>query len=271
MWWFCTFRGKLSIPITTSYHSRELIICRNASSLPPRLPFLSDVLKMANAKQKHKKKNISIVAVSYRGFWTSTGKPSQKGIERDADAALHWVLERYYSSHSSLPARPRKFVIWGQSIGAGVATNLTAHYLNNPLAFQPDHSRGKETTTVVPITSLILETPFTSIRDLLLAFYPQKWLPYHYLGPFLRSHWDSVQALQQIAQAPGNQRKPNIFMLEAGSDEVVPAGNAQKLEGLCKTLKLDVERRVIGGALHSNVVAKWDGQLAIARFLRENI
>ena len=247
-----------------------MAVYRNASSLPPRLPFLSDVLKIANAKQNHKKKNISIVAVSYRGFWTSTGKPSQKGIERDADAALHWALERYYSN-SSPPDRLREFVIWGQSIGAGVATNLTAHYLNNPLSFQPDHSRGKETTTVVPITSLILETPFTSIRDLLLAFYPQKWLPYHYLGPFLRSHWDSLQALQQIAQAPGNQKKPNIFMLEAGSDEVVPVGNAQKLEGLCKTLKLDVERRVIGGALHSNVVAKWDGQLTIARFLRENI
>ena len=252
------------------YAQELMAVYRNASSLPPRLPFLSDVLKIANAKQNHKKKNISIVAVSYRGFWTSTGKPSQKGIERDADAALHWVLERYYSN-SSPPDRLREFVIWGQSIGAGVATNLTAHYLNNPLSFQPDHSRGKETTTVVPITSLILETPFTSIRDLLLAFYPQKWLPYHYLGPFLRSHWDSVQALQQIAQAPGNPKKPNIFMLEAGSDEVVPAGNAQKLEGLCKTLKLDVERRVIGGALHSNVVAKWDGQLAIARFLRENI
>lgn len=243
-----------------------MAVSRNASSLPPRLPFLSNVLKMANAKQKQKKKNISIVAVSYRGFWTSTGKPSQKGIERDADAALHWALERYFP-HSSPPARPRKFMIWGQSIGAGVATNLTAQYLDNPLAFQPDHSREKETTTVVPITSLILETPFTSIWDLLLAFYPQKWLPYHYLGPFLRSHWDSVQALQRIAQAPGNQRKPNIFMLEAGSDEVVPAGNAQKLEGLCKTLKLDVERRVIGGALHSNAVAKWDGQLAIARLL----
>lgn len=254
------------------YAQELMAVYRNASSLPPRLPFLSDVLKMADTSQ-NKKKNISIVAVSYRGFWTSTGKPSQKGIERDADAALHWVLERYYFSHSFPPARPRKFVIWGQSIGAGVATNLTAHYLNNPLAFQAesDQSRKKETTTVVPITGLILETPFTSIRDLLLAFYPQKWIPYHYLGPFLRSHWDSVQALQQIAQAPGNQRKPKIFMLEAGSDEVVPAGNAQQLEGLCKTLKLNVERRVIGGALHSNVVAKWDGQLAIARFLGDDM
>lgn len=210
-----------------------------------------------------KRKNITIVAVSYRGYWTSAGSPSQKGIEKDADAALAWVLERFFP-HT--PPRPRKLLIWGQSIGAGVATNLTANYLHDPRAFLPQS--GPQSQDDVVIDGLILETPFTNMRDLLFAFYPQKWHPYRSLSPFLRSHWDSIQATQRIVEAPTNHKKPRIFMLEAGSDEMVPPGNAEQLERHCRELGLEVERRVIRNALHSDVVAKKEGQALIARFLR---
>lgn len=241
---------------------------RNASSLPPRLPFLSNVLKMADSPVRTTKNSI-IVAVSYRGFWTSTGRPSQKGIERDADAALSWVFQRFFSSPSR-STRPKKLLIWGQSIGAGVATTLTARYLNKPLLWSSSQGHGEDVNKI-PISGLILETPFTNMRDLLLAFYPQRWLPYRYLGPFLRSHWNNLQAMQQVAQAQTSeiQEKPKILMLQAGSDEVVPAGNAEQLERWCRELGLDVERRLVQGALHSNVVAKGEGQDAIARFLRD--
>lgn len=209
------------------------------------------------------------MAVSYRGFWTSTGRPSQKGIERDADAALSWVFQRFFSrpSHST---SHKKLLIWGQSIGAGVTTSLTARYLNEPVLWSRSQGHGDDANKI-PISGLILETPFTNMRDLLLAFYPQKWLPYRYLGPFLRSHWDSLQAMHQVAQSQALeiQGKQKILMLQAGEDEVVPTGNAEQLERRCKELGLDVERRVVQGALHSNVVAKREGQDVIARFLRD--
>lgn len=242
----------------------------NAASLPPRLPYLSKVMKMADGDGIFGVKNgpnmsITIVAVSYRGYWTSTGSPSQKGIEQDADAALSWVLERYFSRGS---LHRRKLMIWGQSIGAGVATNLTANYLHDPHAFQAQSQPASQDESVV-LSGLILETPFTNMCDLLFAFYPQKWHPYRYLSPFVRSHWDSLRSTQRIADAPANHKKPRIIMLEAGADEVVPAGNAEQLERHCKELGLDVERKVIRNALHSGVLAKRDGQVLVAQFLRD--
>lgn len=247
------------------------MVYSNAASLPPRLPYLSRAMKLADrdgmlSVKNGPKKNITIVAVSYRGYWTSTGSPSQKGIEQDADTALSWVLERYFP-HGSL--RRRKLMIWGQSIGAGVATNLTANYLHDPRAYQAQ-SQPESQSESVALSGLILETPFTNMRDLLFAFYPQKWHPYRYLSPFVRSHWDSLQSTKRIAESPAGHRRPKIIMLEAGADEVVPAGNAEQLESHCRELGLDVERRVIRNALHSCVLAKRDGQILVAQFLRDD-
>lgn len=263
------FQGYGSIYILESI--RKLIVYSNAASLPPRFPYLSRVVKMANGDgmlnaKNGQKKNITIVAVSYRGYWTSTGSPSQKGIEQDADAALSWVLERYFPCGSP---RRRKLMIWGQSIGAGVATNLTANYLHDPHAYRAQSQLGLQNESVT-LSGLILETPFTNMRDLLFAFYPQKWHPYRYLSPFVRSHWDSLQSTQRIAEAPADHKRPRIIMLEAGVDEVVPAGNAEQLERHCKKLGLDVERKVIRNALHSGVLAKRDGQVLVAQFLRDD-
>lgn len=231
----------------------------NASSLPPRLPYFSDTIKMVNRVSNSDnnadsppKKTFSFVAVSYRGYWTSSGRASAKGIERDAAAALHWILQRYAS------VKHLKIVLWGQSIGAGVATNAAAEYLE-----AADISQRRPI-----IDGMVLETPFTSVREVLLAFYPQKWLPYRYLTPFLRSHWDSEEALRRIAHAAGD-RKPTTLILEAGKDEVVPHGQAERIEELCKSLGLDVERKTIAGALHTELMAKADGRRETARFLSE--
>ncbi|KAL1992627.1 hypothetical protein VTN49DRAFT_4659 [Thermomyces lanuginosus] len=224
----------------------------NASSMPPRLPYLSSTIKEAHRNHS----NVSIVAASYRGYWKSAGKPTAKGIARDASAALRWTLQRY--AHGNERA---KIVLWGQSIGAGVATNLVAEFLE---------SQHPSDNTEAVIHGIVMETPFTSLKDLLVAFYPQRWLPYRYLTPFLRSNWDSVQALERIGRVGRRSqgRLPRILMLEAERDEVVPAGQAAKLEGVCKEHGLDVERTVISGALHTEVVAKSEGRREIARFLK---
>lgn len=230
----------------------------NASSLPPRLPYLSDTIKMVNrASNTDGKKTFSFVAVSYRGYWSSNGRASAKGIERDATAALHWILQRYAS------VKHLKIVLWGQSIGAGVATNAAAEYLEKSADASADSSQRRI------IDGMVLETPFTSVREVLLAFYPQKWLPYRYLTPFLRSHWDSEEALRRIAHAARGDRKPKTLILEAGKDEVVPHGQAERIEQLCKSLDLDVERKTITGALHTELMAKADGRRETARFLSE--
>jgi len=219
---------------------------RNASSLPPRLPYLSRILKAA-ASRRGNDTEYSIVALSYRGFWTSKGRPSQPGIELDGEAALNWVF-------SQNDLQNTKIVVWGQSIGAGAATVSLSNFV------RADYSRLQH------ISGLLLETPFVDLRHMLVAMYPQKFLPYHYLAPFLRSTWDSKTALQEIGQTTPTGLK--ILILEAGSDEIVPAGQASILEHVCKEGAMTVDRRVVSRALHTEVMMKSQGRNFIVQFLQ---
>lgn len=189
----------------------------------------------------------SMVCVSYRGYWTSKGRPSEKGIAKDAAAALEWIA----SQHRGKSTCRIPVILWGQSIGAGVATNLAASYGLLPRE--------------VDIKMLILETPFTNIRDMLETIYPQKWLPYRYLWPFLRNHLDSWRALGQISQQAS---PPKIVILEAERDELVPKWQGEALEKRSVDLGLDVERHVVRGALHTEVLSRAEGRQRAAEAIQ---
>jgi fermentation-respiration switch protein FrsA (DUF1100 family) len=90
-----------------------------------------------------------LVALSYRGYAGSTGKPGEQGLLNDAAAAYAFTAERYQAD---------RIVVWGFSLGTGVAVAIAA-----------DHPVGK----------LILEAPYTSIADVagsLLRIVPVGWL-----------------------------------------------------------------------------------------------
>ena len=175
MSWSFTSKGQQPMSPVVLF----LNLTRNASSLPPRLPYLSNILK-ALARDPQSSRKYSTVALSYRGYWESKGSASQVGIELDAEAALNWILDRYNQK--------TKIIIWGQSIGAGVATVSLANLLRN----------GHE--NLHRFSGLLLETPFVDLKAMLVALYPQKYLPYRYLAPFLWSTWDSKTALHQIGE-----------------------------------------------------------------------
>ncbi len=96
----------------------------------------------------------NLLLVDYRGYGRSSGSPSEQGIYRDGEAAL-----RYLRSRDDVD--PAGIVLWGRSIGACVAVHLAA--------------RGE------PLAGLILESSFTSARELLwsggaLLLYPLSFL-----------------------------------------------------------------------------------------------
>ena len=194
----------------------------------------------------------TIVALSYRGFWTSYGKPNQIGIESDAAATLEWVLEHFGSSDKF------HLIIWGQSIGAGVATALTARFYQ--------HNGFKSFEHV--IDGLILETPFVSVRRMLETLYPQKWLPYRYLWPFLRNHWDSRSALIQVSKHK-SKPKPAVLILQAGKDELVSAEQASELKQICLDGGFNTQLHIVPGALHTRVLPSGSGQRLIATFIED--
>lgn len=159
---------------------------------------------------------------------------------------LKWVLTKY-------PPDQTKIIVWGQSIGAGAATVGLANLLRD----------GK--TNLHRISGLLLETPFVDLKALLIALYPQKFLPYRYLSPFLRSTWDSETALHQIGKSKPNLR---VLILQAGDDEIVPTGQAAILEQACQEEGMQVDRKVVSGALHTEVMVKGQGRNLIVNFLQ---
>lgn len=180
-----------------------------------------------------------MIALSYRGYWTSRGRPSERGINIDAQAAIQYAMTHY---------SPDRLVLWGQSLGAGVACSAAA----------------AAAAAGSPPSDLLLETPFVSVRAMLLALYPQTWLPYRYLGPFLRNHWDSRVALRRVAAKKSGCK---VLILQAGKDELVPGEQGQELENTCRELGMRVERKVVSGALHNEVVAKASGRREIVNFI----
>jgi len=83
-----------------------------------------------------------LVALSYRGYGGSSGKPTEAGLLLDAAAAYQFAVAHY-------PAK--RVVLWGESLGTGVAVGLAAEQ---------------------EIGGIILDAPFTSIADVGTAAYP---------------------------------------------------------------------------------------------------
>src|SRR5882672_9571526 len=82
-----------------------------------------------------------IVALSYRGYAGSSGQPSERGLLLDAAAAYAFSTTRYGAD---------RIVVWGFSLGTGVAVALAAEQ---------------------PIGKLILEAPYTSTVDVAASLF----------------------------------------------------------------------------------------------------
>jgi uncharacterized protein len=83
-----------------------------------------------------------LVALSYRGYAGSSGKPSEAGLIEDAYAAHAYALARY-------PAA--QIVVWGESLGTGVAVALASER---------------------KVWRVILEAPFASTVEIGASAYP---------------------------------------------------------------------------------------------------
>jgi uncharacterized protein len=76
-----------------------------------------------------------LIALSYRGYGGSSGRPTEKGLLADAAAAYEFAIARYSTE---------RMILWGESLGSAVAIALAADN---------------------PIGRLVLEAPFTSAVD----------------------------------------------------------------------------------------------------------
>ena len=78
----------------------------NGGNLSMWLPVLADL----------RGRGMSVLAVDYRGYGASSGKPSESGVYRDAEAAT-----AYFNQHLRREGAP--VFHWGRSLGCAVASH----------------------------------------------------------------------------------------------------------------------------------------------------
>src|SRR5262245_35004834 len=135
-----------------------------------------------------------LLGLSYRGYGGSTGTPTETGMLLDATAAYDFAVARY-------PAA--RIVLWGESLGTGVAVALAAER---------------------QVGGLILDAPFTSAADIGAAAYP--FLPVRW---FIR---DSFRSDQRIGRV-----KAPLLVLHGEQDRVIPIRFGEKLFALANEPK----------------------------------
>jgi fermentation-respiration switch protein FrsA (DUF1100 family) len=150
-----------------------------------------------------------LVALSYRGYGGSSGRPTESGLINDAVAAYAFARARY-------PAE--RIVLWGESLGTGVAIALAAEK---------------------PVARVILESPFSSAVDIAARrywFVPVRWL--------MKDQFRSDLRIGKVT-AP-------VLVLHGERDTVVPIGLGERLYALINAPKRFVR---FPGAGHNDLGA----------------
>ncbi|MFT3879835.1 MAG: alpha/beta hydrolase [Gemmatales bacterium] len=123
-----------------------------------------------------KTSKVNVLAFGYPGYSGSTGSPSEEGCYTSAQAAYDWLT-------TAKKIDPKRLIIFGQSMGGGVACNL---------ALQKPHA------------GLILLSTFTTLPERaqeVIPIFPINWLMKNrfdnrskiskYQGPLLIAHGDN--------------------------------------------------------------------------------
>ncbi|HRJ65597.1 MAG TPA: alpha/beta hydrolase [Alphaproteobacteria bacterium] len=132
-------------------------------------------------------KGMGVLLVEYRGFGGNIGSPSEQGLYKDGRAALSFLEKQEYAN--------AQLVIYGESIGSGVATQMAYE-------IQPRY--------------LILEAPFSSaaaVAKKRYFFLPVDWL--------MKDRFDNIDKIGGI--------KTNLLIVHGDEDSVIPIELAQML------------------------------------------
>jgi len=131
---------------------------------------------------------LNLLAFDYRGYGESTGAPDELGLYDDATASY-----AYLTRTRGIP--PERIVIFGHSLGSGVAIELAAR---------------------VAAAGLIVDAAYTSIVDRAAELYPA--FPVRYVAS---QRFASLERIHSIVM-------PKLF-LHSPEDTVIPFAHGQRL------------------------------------------
>jgi alpha-beta hydrolase superfamily lysophospholipase len=188
----------LPSPVDSDHRYTVLMCHGNAGNISHRL---DRTLLM------HSNLGTDVLLFDYRGFGRSSGAPSEPGTYDDARAAY-----RYLVDERGIPGE--RIVLFGESLGAAVALQLA---------------------TEVDAAGLVLEAPFTSIRDMAKEVYP--FIP----NGWVRTRYENLEKIAALAMP--------LLVIHGTEDATVPFDQGQKLFDAAPEPKQFV---AIDGAGHSD-------------------
>ncbi|WP_133128144.1 alpha/beta hydrolase [Legionella nagasakiensis] len=149
-------------------HPTVLYLHGNAGHIGYRIPLARQFMN----------EGLGVLLLEYRGYGGNAGYPSEQGLYMDARAAMHFLKTQ--------GIRPEKVVLYGESLGTGVATQLASEY---------------------QVCSMILQSPFTSLTNL---------ARYHYPWIFIKP-WDRFNSLKRIKSI-----HTPLLIIHGERDQIVP-------------------------------------------------
>ena len=149
-----------------------------------------------------------VLLAAYRGYGGSDGSPSEAGLLADGRAALDFL------KHTGVA--PASIVLYGESLGSGVAVAMAGEY---------------------EVAALLLEAPYSSIADVAASHYP-----------FLPVRWLIKDKFNSMARI-GAVRVP-LLVVHGARDQVIPNTFGRRLFAAANQPKTLV---LVPGAGHNDL------------------
>jgi fermentation-respiration switch protein FrsA (DUF1100 family) len=151
----------------------------------------------------------NVFIIDYRGYGKSSGVISENGFYKDAEAAWYFLINKKGFT-------PRNIIIYGRSIGSGVAVELASTHRSR---------------------LLILESPYASLG--LLA---REKFPYFFPSFYLKHKFNNLEKIAHV-------KSPVIF-IHGQQDTLIPPSHTERLFLKAQGKK---EKIIIPGGSHNDL------------------
>ena len=141
----------------------------------------------------NRKLGLSVFIIDYRGYGKSEGRPTEEGTYLDARVAWEYLT-------GPRKIKPQEIIIFGRSLGGSIAAWL-----------------AKE----VKPRALILDSTFTSIKDIAAEMYP--YLP---VRRFIKFNYSTIDYLKST-ESP-------VLIIHSSEDDYIQFSHAVKLYNAAK-------------------------------------
>lgn len=117
-----------------------------------------DIGSSRHTLDRIKAMGFSVFAYDYRGYGTSSGKPSEANSYQDADAAYCYLVD-------DLHIAPDKIIVWGRSLGGAVAVDLASRRRVGGLILEISFVTAFRVLTHIPLFPIDKFDSISKIRD----------------------------------------------------------------------------------------------------------